>query len=150
MRSSCFGYWLWAREEEVVVVRGWVVLAGDLLPLVVVAVPEPRGVDQTHRAQPGTVDCVVAGLATNLISFCWLFAIKHRWRELCFSQIKVYVSCFWRCPETSTPSAAHTDAVIVSLYFWKQHSRQVKGSWRAPCQLKKPFKGLRRRLGSCW
>ena len=42
--------------EEVVVVRGCVVLAGDLLPLVVVAVPKPRGVDQTHRAQPGSVD----------------------------------------------------------------------------------------------
>ena len=28
--------------------------------------------------------------------------------------------------------------------------RQVEGPWRAPCQLKKPFKGPRRRRGSCW
>ena len=55
---------------------GWVVLAGDLLPLIVVAVPKPGGVDQTHRAPPGTVDCVVAGLATKLISILLTFCTQ--------------------------------------------------------------------------
>ena len=32
----------------------------------------------------------------------------------------------------------------------RHESRQVEGTWRAPCQLKNPFKGLRQWRGSCW
>ena len=31
------------------------------------------------------------------------------------------------------------DTWLVSLQFLKQHTRRVKGLWRTPCQLKKPF-----------
>ena len=34
--------------------------------------------------------------------------------------------------------------------FLSGNNAQDKGPWRLPCQLKKSFKGLRRRWGSCW
>ena len=59
--------------------------------------------------------------------------------------IKVCVSCCWLCPGTSAPSAAH---LTVSLYLCSS-GRNAQGEssdpWRAPSQLKKPFKGPRRR-----
>ena len=40
--------------------------------------------------------------------------------------------------------------VLVSMKFRKQRTRQGEGPWRVLCQLKKLFKGPRRRRGSCW
>ena len=58
------------------------------------------------------------GLATSTIQFiiCWLFTIKDRCKKCVFNKriIKVCVSCCWRCPWTSAPSAAH---LTVSLYL---------------------------------
>ena len=42
------------------------------------------------------------------------------------------------------------DGVLVSLKFRKQCTRHVEGNWSLRFQLKKPFKSLRRRQGSCW
>lgn len=42
------------------------------------------------------------------------------------------------------------DGVLLSLKFGKQQMRWVGGPWRAPCQLKKPFEGPKRRRGSFW
>ena len=49
----------------------------------------------------------------------------------------------WGVNGTSTPSPAH-DGVLVSLDIQKQFTRQVKGPWRAPCQLIKALQGSRR------
>ena len=64
--------------------------------------------------------------------------------------IKVCVSCCWRCPGTSAPSAPH---LTVSLYLCSSGSN-VRGELRAlegrHVSSKKPFKGPRRRQGSWW
>ena len=60
------------------------------------------------------------------------------------------ISCSWLCPGTSAPSVTH---LTMSFYLcssgsntWGE-SRALKG-----CRVssKKPFKGPRRSLGSCW
>ena len=55
---------------------------------------------------------------------------------------KVTVNCFWQCPGTS---ATH---LTVSLFLRSSGSNmqnKIKVRWRAPCQLKMPFKGPRPR-----
>ena len=49
------------------------------------------------------------------------------------------------------PQRATPDCVLVSLNFCKQHTRRGKGLLNcAMYQLRKPFKGHKHRLGSCW
>ena len=37
-----------------------------------------------------------------------------------------------------------------SIFVVSEVTQEAKGPWRAPCQLKYPFKGQRLRWGSCW
>ena len=55
-----------------------------------------------------------SGLVTNSILFCWLFPIGLKKRVFNKRAIKICISCFWRCPRTSAPSAAH---LMVSLFL---------------------------------
>ena len=75
----------------------------------------------------------MAGLVTNSIRFCWLFAIKDWCEKSAGSLQPRFVSVV-------------LDGVLDSL-FWKQCTRQVEGIESAK---KKPFQGLRRWRGSCW
>jgi len=90
-----------------------------------------------------------SGLVTNSILFRWLFKIKDWCKKVPFQrthnqglhQLLLMVS--WNL--CSAPSAAH---LVVSCSSGS--NTRVEGPWRAPCQLKKPFKGPRRRRRSCW
>ena len=61
--------------------------------------------------------------------------------------IKVCVSCFRQCPETSELSSSYLTVFLVSLELQEQRARRVERPWRASCQLKKPLKVLRPRRG---
>ena len=63
---------------------------------------------------------------------------------------KVCESCTWQCPGTFTPSSAH---IIVSLYLYSYGSNvwsELRALEGRRFSSKKPFKGPRRRRGSCW
>ena len=66
------------------------------------------------------------GLVTNSILFCWLFKIKDRCKKCVFYKrtTKVCISCCWRCPGTSAPSAPH---LTVSLYLCSSGSNARDG-----------------------
>ena len=50
----------------------------------------------------------------------------------------------------NAPSAAHLTVLLILCSSVKQNTRRIKGPWRGPCQLKKPFKAPTRRQGRCW
>ena len=71
------------------------------------------------------------------------------WKQGFFNKrtIKVCVSCFRQCPETSEPNSAYLTVFLVSLELQEQCARRVERPRRASCQLKKPLKVLRPRRG---
>ena len=90
------------------------------------------------------------GLVTYSNLFCWLLTIKDQCKNIHFQQThnqglrQLFSTVSWDLQAwRSTP-----DSVLVMCR--KQRTMRVEGPWRALCQLKKPFKDLRRRRGSCW
>ena len=59
-------------------------------------------------------------------------------REQVFNKRTIKVSCSWRCPGTFSSSAAHLTPVSLILC---SSGNNAQGESRAPCQLKKTFKG---------
>ena len=58
----------------------------------------------------------------------------------------LFVTVSWDlCAQRATP-----EDIFVYLYLRSNVRVEVEGPWRVPCPLKKPFKGSRPRLGSCW
>ena len=50
---------------------------------------------------------------------------------------------------TSAPCGAYLIVFLLLSILGNNARDEVEGPWRGPCHLKKPFKGLRQRLGSC-
>ena len=86
-----------------------------------------------------------SGLVTNSIIFCWL-KIKDRCKKVHFkSRCQLFLTVSWDLrAQRGIP-----DGVLCISVVPEARTRRVEGPGRAPCQLKRPFKGLRQRRGSC-
>ena len=85
------------------------------------------------------LQAVFLNLQVNRIVWTQLYSVVH-------SQSRIHCQLFSRTMAHSAPN------LLVSLFLWRQCNKwgKVEGPWREPCQIKKPFKGQRRRRGRCW
>ena len=85
------------------------------------------------------LQAVFLNLQVNRIVWTQLYSVVH-------SQSRIHCQLFSRTMAHSAPNLS------VSLFLWRQCNKwgKVEGPWREPCQIKKPFKGQRRRWGCCW
>ena len=106
---------------------------------------------QSERPCQAAIGRLPPGLVTCSIIFCWL---------LLYLQCKKVFSTNTQSRLASVdfdsilgPLHLSVPHQMMSLYLRSSRSNvlgKVEGPWRAPCQLKKPFKAPRPRQGSCW
>ena len=65
-------------------------------------------------------------------------------------KVKVFITLSWQCSGTFAPNTPYLMVTLPLCSSGIDVPVVVEGLWRALCRLKKPFKGLRPGLGSCW
>ena len=104
---------------------------------------------------------MVALVLLSMVAFLTIFLLAENLQQ----PIRIFeISGYWSCHgeqnagyhikehESHDPNLVSkvTLHFLGAIYWWNKQCRWVMGTWRAPCQHKKQFKGLRQRHVSCW